>query len=115
MPDERHALDELLVGAHHAVEPPAVVLAPHVDGVERIALGVAGRRAREPGRPLRAGQAEHSGVEAARGQRPRLPGARAETGPPQQAGGVGLREAAAEDGQRHLVAKRARAASAAAM
>ena len=36
--DERHPLDELLVGADHAVQPPAVIVAPDVVGVERLAV-----------------------------------------------------------------------------
>ena len=49
VPDEGHPLDELLVRAHHAVEPPEMVVAPGVAGRERLAA-VGGRRlADEPG------------------------------------------------------------------
>ena len=45
MPDQRHSFNELLVGADHAIQPPAVVVAPDVDGIKRLAVIVARRLA----------------------------------------------------------------------
>ena len=42
VPDQRHPLHELLVRPHHAVEPPAMVVAPGVRGRERVAVVVGG-------------------------------------------------------------------------
>ena len=36
VPGERHPLDQLVVRADHAVEPPAVVVAPDVVGLQRL-------------------------------------------------------------------------------
>ena len=46
VPDQRHALDQRLVGADHAVEPPEVVVAPGVVGRERAAVVVGAARRR---------------------------------------------------------------------
>ena len=53
--DERHPLHQLLVGAHHAVEPPAVVIAPGVRRFERVAFFVDRFRARSASRARRGG------------------------------------------------------------
>ena len=42
--DQRHPLDQRLVGADHAVEPPEVVVAPGVGGGDRVAVVVDRRR-----------------------------------------------------------------------
>ena len=40
VPDEGHPLDQLLVGADHAIQPPAVVIAPGVSRVRAVRLFV---------------------------------------------------------------------------
>ena len=84
MPDERHPLDELLVGADHAVEPPAVVLAPGVGGCERVAFVVGRRRAVQRRRAGRARERLHDRFERLAGERLGLPGRRAEARAPEQ-------------------------------
>jgi hypothetical protein len=91
VPDERHALDERPARAHHAVEPPEVVVAPGVGGGERASLRVAGRRADEA---LAAGpgQRQDRAVETERGELLRLSLARPEARTPEQALGLGAAE-----------------------
>jgi hypothetical protein len=48
--DQRHPLDQRLVAADHAVEPPEVVVAPGVGGGDRVAVVVDRGRAVEDGR-----------------------------------------------------------------
>jgi hypothetical protein len=48
VPDQGHTLGQRPVGAHHAVEPPDVVVAPGVAGRERAAVAVVRLRADEP-------------------------------------------------------------------
>ena len=87
VPDERHPLDELLVRAHHAVEPPEVVVAPGVLGGERLA--VVGRRgaAAEP-RLGRMEEVVDRALQPLAGDARRLAGPRAEAGTPKQALGL---------------------------
>jgi hypothetical protein len=47
VPDERHALDERAVRAHHAVEPPEVVVAPGVERRDRMSVVVDRLRAEQ--------------------------------------------------------------------
>src|SRR5581483_4579294 len=96
----RHPLDELLVRSDHAVQPPAVILAPDVERVEGIALAVARWLADEPRRATRPGQRGDSAVAPARGERLGVAGAGPEARAPEQARRVPRREPAAQDGQR---------------
>ena len=76
--DERHPLDQRLVGADHPVEPPEVVVAPDVGGGERVAVFVGRRRAAEDGGAARPGQRLDRADQAQRGELRRLAGAGAE-------------------------------------
>src|SRR5207248_286521 len=80
---ERHPLDERPRGAHHAVEPPAVVVAPGVVGRECAALVVLRRRPDEALAP-RPRERPDGTVEPERRERGRLTGARPESGAPEQ-------------------------------
>ena len=96
MEDERHPLDELLVGADHAVQPPAVVLAPGVVGGERIAVFVDWFRPAERRRAGGAGEAEDDLTQRLPGQRLGLAGGGAKARAPQQAVRLGERDRRAE-------------------
>ena len=96
VPDERHALHELMVGPDHAVQPPAVIVAPDVDRVQREPVVAVRRPADEPRAALRARQRGHRPVQAECGQPPRVAAAGAEPGAPQQPRGVALGEATAQ-------------------
>ena len=88
VPDERHALDERPVRAHHAVEPPEVVVAPRVVRRERAVVVVRGRGADEA-LARRAGQRADGAVEAELREALGLAWARPEAGAPEQP--LGLR------------------------
>src|SRR5205807_733364 len=88
VPDERHALDERARRAGHAVEPPAVVVAPGVARRQGAALVVVRLRPDELLRP-RLDQGPDSPVEALLRERLGFAGARPETGAPEQP--LGLR------------------------
>jgi len=97
VPDERHPLDELPVRAHHAVEPPEVVVAPGVARRERGAV-VVGR-----GRPVQACLRRIEEVvdglfQALLGDLRGLPGLRPESGAPEQALGFAPAKRTAVDG-----------------
>ncbi len=83
VPDERHALDERARRAHHAVEPPAVVLAPRVIRSERVALFIGGRCADEL-LTARVRERADRTVEPERRELLRFALARAEAGAPEQ-------------------------------
>ena len=106
VPDERHPLDELLVGAHHPIQPPAVIVAPAVGRRERVAVAVGRVRPAQHGRAGRAGLAEHDLRERLTGQRLGLALARAEPGAPLQA--ADLRDGGACAVHRHWIVGRRR-------
>ena len=92
VPDAGHALHELLVGANHAVEPPAVILPPGVDGVERFAFFIDRRGAAQNSGTGGAREAVDDLLEGLSRERRRLPGGGPEARAPQQAVGTRLRE-----------------------
>ena len=54
--DQRHPLDQRLVGSDHAVEPPEVAVAPDVGGGDRVSFVVGRRRPAEGGAAAGPGQ-----------------------------------------------------------
>jgi hypothetical protein len=100
VPDQRHALHQLLVGAHHPVKPPAVVIAPGVDRVKRLTMIIVRRGADQPGGSRWPRQRGDGRVHPQPRQSLGVPRARPETGPPQESGGLVLGEFAAIDGDR---------------
>ena len=100
VPHERHALHERLVGAHHAVEPPEVVVTPQVSRRERVAVLVGRRRTGERGRAGRAGKGRDGAVQAHGCERLGVTGRRAEAGAPEQTLGLAHAEAAGVDRNR---------------
>ena len=101
MPDERHPLDQLLVGAHHAVQPPAVILAPRVGGSQRPAFVVGRRRAVQHGGAVRARERLHGRFDRLARERLGLPGRRAEARPPQQPASLRGRQLGGDRRRRH--------------
>jgi hypothetical protein len=94
--DQRHSLDQGLVGADHAVEPPEVVVPPGVGGGERVAVVVPRRRPAEGGGPARPGQRLDRGDKAERDELVGLAGGRAEAGTLQQANRLRVTEGTLE-------------------
>jgi hypothetical protein len=90
VPDQRHPLDQRRLGAHHPVQPPAVVVAPGVARRERAPLIVVGRRAGQPG-GRRPRERRDGAVEPDLGEALGLAGPRPEAGAPEQP--VGLLDA----------------------
>src|SRR5215211_970951 len=97
VPDERHALDQWTAAAHHAVEPPEVVVAPGVPRREPAALVVPRRRPSEPLPPRRRQRLDGT-VQALLREGLGLAAARTETGTPKQAFGLLWPEFAPIDG-----------------
>jgi hypothetical protein len=97
VPDERHALDERPARAHHAVEPPEVVVSPRVIGRERALVVVHGSGADEA-LAGRARQRANGAVETELREPFRLTWARPETGTPKQPLGLSGPELAPVDG-----------------
>jgi hypothetical protein len=104
--DERHPLDQRLVGADHAIQPPEVVVTPDVGGGDRVAVFFGRRRAREDGAAARPGQRLDRGDQADRGERGGLAGGGAEARAGQQAGRLGDAEGARVGTGRALFAGR---------
>ena len=100
VPDERHPLLQRLVGADHAVEPPAVVIAPHLRGVQGTSAGAVGRAAGQPCRTRWTGERGNGAVEAQRLQTGHITRARAKARPPQQPGRIRGAETATQGGDR---------------
>ena len=84
VPDERHPLYELLVGADHTVKPPAVVLAPGVGGGELVAFVIDRFRAAERRRSGGPGEAVDDLAQRLSDKRLGLPGGRPEARAPAQ-------------------------------
>ena len=82
VPDERHPLDQRRLRAHHAIEPPQVIVAPRVARRERRTIG-ARRRPDQP-RRSRPRQRLDSATQPQLGQLRRLTRRRPETRTPQQ-------------------------------
>ena len=102
VPDERHPLDERAARAHHAVEPPGVIVAPRRVRRQRMALVVVRLRADEP-LEARVDEGVHGAGEPELRERLGLALARAEAGAPEQTLGLGLSERTTIDrGRRHL-------------
>src|SRR5215218_3535410 len=99
VPDERHALDQWTAAAHHAVEPPEVVVAPGVPRREPAALVVPRRRPSEPLPPRRRQRLDGT-VQALLREGLGLAAARTETGTPKQAFGLLWPEFAPMTGER---------------
>ena len=97
VPDERHPLDQLLVRAHHAIEPPEVVVPPGVARRERSAVAVGGRLAHEAD-ARRVDQLVDRPRESLAGDGRRLARLRPEAGPPKQSLGLLLAERAVVHG-----------------
>ena len=84
MEDESHPLDQLLIGADHAVQPPAVIFAPGVGRIERFARFIDGFGAGERRRSRGTGEAEHHLLQGLAHERLGLSGSRSKTRAPQQ-------------------------------
>jgi hypothetical protein len=87
VPDERHALDERTARAHHAVEPPEVVVAPGVVRRQPV-LVVVDRRGADEALAAGTGQRADGAVQALAREPLRLTRPRAEAGTPEQALGL---------------------------
>ena len=100
VPDEGHPLDQRLRGAHHAVEPPEMVVAEGV--LRRDPVSVHRRRlADEPVDPVRVDERVDCAVKALRRQRVLLAAARPEAGAPEESLGLRWPERPLVDAQRH--------------
>ena len=99
VPDERHPLDEPLVGSDHPIKPPAVVLAPGVGRVERLAFVVGRRGAVQRGRAAQPRHRMDNLFKRLAGEGFGLPGRRPEAGAPQQPLRLGQRDRAAHRGR----------------
>ncbi len=97
VPDERHALDERPARAHHAVEPPEVVVTPRVIGRERALVVVHGSGADEA-LARRARQRTDGALKAELRESFSLTWARPEAGTPEQPLGLSGPECAPIDG-----------------
>lgn len=94
MPDKRHPLDERLARAHHAVEPPQMVVPQLVEGNEPVLVD---QRRPADQRVLGRGSDEtlDRSIEAEPRQRNVLAAARTEAGAPEQALGLAPTELSA--------------------
>ena len=88
VPDQRHALDQRLVAADHAVQPPEVVVAVEVVGLQRAAVAVLRRGADERRLADRMDELGDRGVQAHRRDARHVAGLGAEARAPQQALGL---------------------------
>jgi len=102
VPDERHSLDQRLVGADHAIEEPEVVVAVEVSGGDRVPVLVGRLGTRERRRTRGTGQGGHSRVKAHRRERLRVTRRRAEARAPEQPLRLADAELAGVDGDRAL-------------
>jgi hypothetical protein len=96
VPDEGHALDELLVRAHHPVEPPEVVVSPRVARRERLAA-VRSRGGADQPRPRRMQEIVDGLLEPFARDVPCLARLRPKAGPPEQPFGLLLPEGTVVD------------------
>jgi hypothetical protein len=90
VPDERHPLDQRLVAAHHAVEPPEVVVAPGVVRRERVAVLVARSGPDQLRRGRGVDHRVNGGADAGLHHPLDVAGPGAEAGAPQEALGVAV-------------------------
>ena len=99
VPDERHPLGQRTARAHHAVEPPEVVVAELVEREEAAAVDLR----RPADEVVGAGREElrDGAVEAPRGERAVLAGPRAESRAPEESLGLCGTKGTRVDGQRH--------------
>ena len=106
VPDQRHPLDERLIGADHPIEPPEQVVPPGVARRQRQSVVVVRCGSVQPRLALRAGQRQHRPAQSLAAQLRRFARGRAEAGAPEQALGLLGAEAAAVDGNRHCLSVR---------
>ncbi len=102
MPDEGHALDELLVGADHPIKPPAVIVTPRVGGRERMTFIVNRLRTTQLGLTGGTRQPKHELAHRLPRQRLGLTGGGAEARPPEQPMHVRRRCELGKCGRRHV-------------
>ena len=100
VPDVGHPLHQRLIGADHAVQPPAVVVTPVVGRLQRFPFFVVRFGPVQDGGPRRPREAEDDLLQGLTDERLGLARRRPEAGPPQQPPGPGEGERVFDDRRR---------------